>query len=86
MVLTVFIKTENLSELKKLLSNPEKLTGATEEDALRTLGSMLRASAPGRPPLGESWALREVDFESAKIMMSELERLSEGYLPRVLSV
>ncbi len=42
-------KPENLYELKKLLSNPEKLLGATEEDALRALGSMLRASEPGRP-------------------------------------
>jgi len=69
-------KPESLNELKKLLSHPEKLLGATEEDALRALGSMMRASEPGTPPLGESWALKEVDLDSAKVMMSELDKLS----------
>ena len=68
-------KPESINELKKLLSNPEKLVGATEEDALRALGSMLRASESGRPPLGDSGTLREVDVESAKVMMSEIEKL-----------
>lgn len=70
-------KPENLNELRNLLSNPEKLVGATEEDALRALGSMLRASKPGAPPLGDSWMLKEVDLDSAKVMMSELESLAK---------
>lgn len=67
-------RPESLEELKKLLSDPERLEGATEEDAVRTLGSMLRASSPGQPPLGDSWTLREVDLESARMMISELKR------------
>ena len=69
-------KPESLNELKKLLSNPEKLPGATEEDTLRLLGSLLRASVPGRPSrVDVVW--KEVDFESAKVMMSELEKSGE---------
>ena len=68
-------KPESLNELRKLLSNPERLMGATEEDALRALGSMLRASEPGIPPWGDPSKLREIDLESAKVMMSELEKL-----------
>ena len=66
-------KPESLDELKNLLSDPERLVGATDEDAVRALGSMLRASSPGRPPLGDTWTLQEVDVESAKVMMSELK-------------
>jgi len=65
-------KPENLNELKKLLSNPEGLLGATEEDALRALGSILRASAPGRLPRVDV-TLQDIDLESAKVMISELE-------------
>ena len=36
-------KPENLQELQKLLSNPDELAGASREDALRAIGSMLRA-------------------------------------------
>jgi len=63
-------KPESLNELNKLLSNPEKLQGATEKDALRALGSMLRASVPGGW-YEKGW--EAVDLESAKVMMSELE-------------
>jgi capsule polysaccharide modification protein KpsS len=66
-------KPENLGELKKLLLSPDKLKGATEEDALRTLGSMLRASQPGRPSRVDVTS-QEIDFKSAKVMMSELKR------------
>jgi len=66
-------KPETLNELKELLAHPERLAGATEEDAVRTLGAMLRASSPGRPPRGDTWMLREVDDESAKMMMSALK-------------
>jgi len=66
-------KPENLNELKKLLSNSEKLPGATEEDALRALGSLLRASEPGNPSRVDVTS-REIDIESAKMMMSELKR------------
>ena len=67
-------KPENLDELRNLLSNPDALQGATEEDTLRTLGSMLRASEPGRPARVDV-TLQEIDLESAKIMMSELQKL-----------
>ena len=40
-------KPENLQELKELLANPDKLMGASKEDALRAIGSMLRGSVPG---------------------------------------
>lgn len=66
-------KPENLYELNKLLSNPEKLLGATEGDALRALVSMLRASVPGRLPNVDG-RMEEIDLESAKAMMSELEK------------
>jgi len=69
-------KPENLSELKKLLSNPEKLSAATEEDALRTLGSLLRASKPGIPARIDVRS-QEIDLESAKVMMLELESLAK---------
>lgn len=67
-------KPGSLHELRELLAVPERLAGATEEDAVRTLASMLRASSPGQPPLGDSWTLREVDLDSATAMMSELRR------------
>lgn len=66
-------KPESLSELRKLLSDPDKLSGATEEDAERALGSMLRASQPGRPPRVDI-ACQEVDIESARTMLAELSR------------
>jgi len=69
-------KPEHLCGLKRLLSNPDKLLGATEDDALRALGSLLRASVPGRPSrVDVVW--EEIDFESAKVMMSELEKLGD---------
>ena len=74
-------KPESLTELRHLLSHPENLHGATEEDALRALGSLLRASEPGSPPRGDPTNLQEIDIETAKVMMSELEKLSVGYLP-----
>ena len=67
-------KPENLNELRKYLSNHENLSGATEEDAVRALGSLLRASEPGRPPRVDV-TLEAIDPESAKVMMSELEKL-----------
>jgi predicted glycosyltransferase len=70
-------KPESLDELKELLSNPGKLLGATEEDALRALGSMLRASKPGKPAR-EDVMMQEIDFESAKVMMSELESMTKN--------
>jgi hypothetical protein len=66
-------KPENLQELEKLLSNPDKLTGASREDALRAIGSMLRASVPGMMARDDT-RLQEIDHESAKNMLSELER------------
>jgi len=67
-------KPQHLVGLRKLLSNPEGLSGATEEDALRALGSLRRASVPGVPPRVDV-SLRDVDFDSAKAMMSELKRV-----------
>ena len=67
-------KPESLKELRELLADPEKLRGATEEDTLRALGSMRRASEPGTPPRVDV-SVREIDIESAKVMMSKLEKL-----------
>ena len=66
-------KPESLKELKELLADPEKLQGATEEDTLRALGSMRRASEPGTPPRVDV-SVQGVDIESAKVMMSQLEK------------
>jgi len=66
-------KPLNLDGLKKMLSDPDSLTGATEEDALRTLGSMLRASQPGKPSRVDVTP-RPVDAESAQVMMSEIKK------------
>jgi capsule polysaccharide modification protein KpsS len=66
-------KPESLQELEKLLSNPDKLKGASREDALRAIGSMLRASVPGMMSRDDT-RLQELDLESAKNMLSELER------------
>ena len=70
-------KPENLDELRQLLESPEKLPGATEEDALRALGSLLRASEPGKPSRADV-TMQEIDSESAKVMMSMLQKLGEG--------
>lgn len=67
-------KPENLQELKTLLSEPDKLQGATEEDALRALGSLLRASQPGNPSRVDVTA-RGIDPASANVMISELKRV-----------
>ena len=67
-------KPESLDELRKLLADPAKLSGATDEDALRTLGSMLRASEPGRPPRVDV-SVQAIDTESARAMMAKLQRL-----------
>ena len=68
-------KPANLQELNKLLANPDKLTGASREDALRAIGSMLRASVPGMMARDDT-QLQEIDLESAKNMLLELERAS----------
>lgn len=73
-------KPENLDELRQLLSDPNKLAGATKDDALRALGSMLRASDPGSPPRVDPTKLQEIDLESARVMLSKLEMLDGGYL------
>jgi len=70
-------KPESLNDLRHLLSDPAKLSGATEDDALRALGSLLRASKPGVPPRVDV-SVHKIDSESAKVMMSELERIGEG--------
>lgn len=65
-------KPGNLQELQELLSNPDKLTGASRADALRALGSMLRGSVPGMMARDDT-RLQEIDHDSAKNMLSELE-------------
>ena len=65
-------KPENLQELKELLANPDKLKGASREDALRAIGSMLRGSVPGMMARDDT-RLQEIDHDSAKNMLSELE-------------
>ena len=66
-------KPENLQELQRLLSDPDNLTGATREDALRAIGSMVRGSVPGMMARDDT-RLQEIDRGSAKNMMSEIER------------
>ena len=70
-------KPQSLNELSELLSDPAKLQGATEDDALRALGCLFRASKPGKPPRVDV-SLHKIDSESAGVMMSEVERLAEG--------
>jgi hypothetical protein len=70
-------KPENLDELRQLLSDPNQLVGATKDDALRALGSMLRASDLGSPPRVDPTKLQQIDAESAKVMMSKLELFGE---------
>ncbi len=70
-------KPENLAQLRQLLSDPAALHGATDEDALRALGSMHRASAPGRAARVD-WSLQEPDDVSAKWMLSEMASRCSG--------
>ncbi|MFK8029512.1 MAG: hypothetical protein AB8G18_04690 [Gammaproteobacteria bacterium] len=67
-------KPESLDELRELLSQPENLKGATEDDALRTLGSLHRASHPGSPHRVDV-KLKDIDVDSARAMMTELEKV-----------
>lgn len=67
-------KPESLSELRALLAEPGRLAGATDEDALRALGSLLRASDRGRPPRVDV-SVEGIDTESARAMVSRLEKL-----------
>lgn len=71
-------KPDSLNELRKLLSYPENLEGATKDDALRALGSLFRASNPGKPARVDITAA-SVDLESAEMMMSELEEFGERH-------
>ena len=70
-------KPRNLQELEALLSDPDKLKGATREDALRAIGGMLRGSVPGMMARDDT-RLQEIDLESAKNMRSEMERAING--------
>lgn len=71
-------KPGSLNELRRLLSHPEELAGATKDDAIRTLGSLHRASKPGKPARVDITAA-SVDLDSAEMMMSQLEELGEGH-------
>jgi hypothetical protein len=71
-------KAADLSELRNYLSDPENLPGATRADAVRALGSMLRASRPGKPPRVDV-TLEGIDLESAKMMMLELEEMGREH-------
>ena len=64
-------KPKNLQELEKSLSDPDNLMGATKEDALRAIGSMLRGSVPGMMARDDT-RLQEIDRESAENMLSEI--------------
>ena len=66
-------KPQGLRELQQLLSQPENLVGANEADAIRTLGSLFLASQPGKPSRVDVTA-REIDRDSAVVMMAELAR------------
>jgi hypothetical protein len=72
-------KPNSLNELRKLLSDPDKLSGATKDDALRALGSLYRASNPGKPARVDITAT-SVDQASAEMMMAELEELNKKAL------
>jgi hypothetical protein len=72
-------KPSSLNELRKLLSDPANLSGATKDDALRALGSLYRASNPGNPARVDITAA-SVDLASAQMMISELDELIEGTL------
>ena len=66
-------KPESMDALKHLLSDPRELRAASKEDALRALGSLLRASKPGKPSRVDVTS-QEIDSESANVMMSEIQR------------
>ncbi len=66
-------KPQSLQGLRDLLSRPDTLSGATEEDALRMLASLYRASYPGSPHRVDV-ALEGIDDDSAKVMMQELDK------------
>ena len=68
-------KPDGLGELKALLADPEQLTGATKDDALRMIGCLQRASEPGKPPRVDV-SLADISLESAQAMMLELKRVS----------
>jgi hypothetical protein len=65
-------KPKNLQELEELLADPDKLKGATREDALRAIGSMLRGSVPGMMARDDT-RLQNIDQESGKNMLAEVE-------------
>ena len=67
-------KAQSLKELATLLADPTLLAGATDADAVRALGSLLRASQPGRPPRVDV-SVEDIDIESARTMLSKLESL-----------
>ena len=59
--------------------------GATEEAALRALGSLLRASEPGRSSRADV-TMQKINFESEKVMMSMLQKVGEGYASSMVKV
>ena len=67
-------KADSLDELRALLADPRKLPGATEDEALLALASLLRASKPGKPARVDV-SSASVDSKSATVMLSELDRL-----------
>ncbi|MFT6753588.1 MAG: hypothetical protein ACJA2O_003783 [Candidatus Azotimanducaceae bacterium] len=70
-------KPGSLNALRELLLHPDELSGATRDDALRALGSLYRASNPGKPARVDITA-GSVDPASAENMMLELEALNDG--------
>lgn len=67
-------KAHTLDELRALLEDPTKLHGATEDEAVRALASLLRASKAGRPARVDV-SSESIDSNSAIAMLSELDRL-----------
>ena len=71
-------KVHSLDELRALLADPRKLHGATEDEAILALASLLKASMPGRPARVDV-SSESIDSNSAKAMLSELDRLLEKH-------
>lgn len=67
-------KARSLDELRALLADPGKLQGATEDEAVVALASLLRASRPGRPARVDV-SSASIDSKSAIVMLSQLDRL-----------
>ncbi|MFK8017209.1 MAG: hypothetical protein AB8G17_17425 [Gammaproteobacteria bacterium] len=70
-------KPENLDDMKSMLADPESLYRATEDDVLRMLGSLRRASSAGSPARLDV-SVQSIDTDSAVSMLAELKSASKA--------